>query len=105
MKVQATKAMTSELNKYFKQNGIPYAAQYETMTPAAFGWNVDIYTEQHEADILPASGKMRAIKILYPAEDYALPRYITTRELVRIFRKSNKTLAGFMGNLCDEIAI
>lgn len=105
MNVQVSKAMTNEINNYFKNNGIPYKAQYETMTPAAFGWNVDINTEQHEADFLPASGKMRAIKILYPEDFYACPRYVTTRELLRVFRKSNKTLAGFLGNLCDEIAI
>lgn len=105
MNVQVSKTMTNEINNYFKTNGIPYAAIYETMTPAAYGWNVDIYAEQHEDDFLPASGKMRAIKILYPGELYACPRYITSRELSQVFRKSNKTLAGFMRDLYDEIAI
>lgn len=104
MNVQASKTMTKAINEYFKQNGIPYAAIYETMSRAEYSWNVDIYTEQHEDDFLPASGKMRAIKIIYPANYYACPHYITTRELIKVFRKSNKTLAGFMRDLYGEIA-
>lgn len=104
MNVQVSKTMTNAINEYFKQNGIPYAAIYETMSRNAYALNVDMFDFNGD-DYLPQTDKMRAIKILYPVEDYALPRYITTRELVRVFRKSNKTLAGFMGNLCDEIAI
>lgn len=105
MKVQATKAMTSEINAYFKENGIPYEAIYETMSPAAYRWEVDINAEQHEDDFLPATGKMRAIKISYPENFYACPRYVTTRDLLKVFRKSDKTLGGFLHTLCGEIAV
>lgn len=103
MKVQATKKMTDEINKFFKEKKIPYEAVYETMSPAAYKWNVDTF-DDHDDDYLANTGKMRSIKILYPYEYYACPHYLTTRELVDIFRKSNKTLDGFMSCLFDEIA-
>ena len=59
----------------------------------------------NENDYLPASGEMRAIKIVYPSEYYAMPQYLTSAALVKIFRKTDKTFNGFMSAVLDEISI
>lgn len=105
MKVQATTTMTKELNKYFKANNIPFNAVYESMSENAYKWYVSTDIWDNEADYIPQSGKMRAIKIYYPDNYYATPRYLTSRDLVRVFRKSDKTFNGFMKDLYDDIAV
>lgn len=105
MKVLATKTMTKAINDFLKQSGERMRAVYETMSRRAFETNVDFDFWDNERDYLPASGEMRAIKIVYPSEYYALPRYLTSAALVKLYRRSNGTYKDFMREVLEEIAI
>lgn len=105
MKVQATKSMTRAINDYLKSKGEKMVAVYETMSREAYKIKVDFGIWSNENDYLPASGEMRAIKIVYPSEYYAMPQYLTSAALVKIFRKTDKTFNGFMSAVLDEISI
>lgn len=105
MKVQATKSMTRAINDYLKSKGEKIVAVYETMSREAYKIKVDFGIWGNESDYLPASGEMRAIKIVYPSECCAMPQYLTSRELVKIFRKSDETFDGFMDGVLNAISI
>lgn len=59
----------------------------------------------YEEDYDPKSGLYRVIEVRYPAEYYALPKYITTRDLVKAFRDSDRTYDGFMKAVWRTIEI
>lgn len=105
MKVLATKTMTREINKALHANGEKMRAEYVTMSRRAFSFYVDSDIWENERDYMPDTDEMRAIKILYPHEYYAMPQYLTSAELVRIFQKSDKTFDGFMDAVIESIQI
>ena len=104
MKVKVTKVMTSEINKYFKKNGIGYTAYFVEYTPNEYSIYVGS-TMCHEDDYDWTKNVMKAIKIAYPDSYYAMPRYLTSNDLYKLFRKCNKTLEGFMKELYSEVEI
>lgn len=101
MLVKATNPMTKLLNANLNQ----YVFRLEKFTPHQFKMFVDIDDYKHENDYNPASGKLQAIKVIYPGEFYALPRYLTTNDLIKAFRSSDKTIKGFLQAVKDEIEI
>lgn len=105
MKVAATSTMTREINKYLTEHGEKMRAVYLTITPRDYEINVDYDLLRNEIDYLPASGKMRVISIIYPPEFYAMPRHLTTIDIVKIFKRTDKTFNGLMQGIADEIAI
>ena len=57
-------------------------------------------------DCNQSTGLYNVIKIDYKWDCYALPRYLTTKELNRIFKTtSNKTAAGLIQALADALEI
>ena len=100
MLVKATKKMAKELSKHLP-NG--YSIQTEKMTPQKFRWYVDIDDYKHENDFDIATGLFNVIKVVYPYEFYAMPKYITTKDLHEIYKTCNKTWDGFVQNFLDEI--
>lgn len=66
---------------------------------------VNIDDWRHENDYNPATGKMQVIKVIYPGDYYSIPRYITTNDLLDAFRRSDKTMTGFLQAVKDEIEI
>ena len=101
MKVKATNPMTKLLN----ENLSAYLFRLEKFTPDQFKVFVDVDIWKNEADYNPTTGKMQAIKVIYPDEYYSMPRYLTTYDLVKIFRRSDKTMTGFIQAVKDEIEI
>lgn len=101
MLVKATNPMTKLLNA----NLSGYVFRLEKFTPDQFKMFVDVDIWKNEADYNAATGKMQAIKVIYPDEYYSMPRYLTTYELVKIFRSSDKTATGFLQAVKDEIEI
>ena len=97
--------MTKAINDYLKSKGEKMVAVYETMSREAYKIKVDFGIWGNENDYLPACDKMRAVKIVYPPEYYAMPQYLTSRELVKIFRKTDKTYNGFMDAVLDAISV
>jgi hypothetical protein len=63
----------------------------------------DIFANDIDYDM--RTGNMKAILVEYPIEYYAMPRYVTTRELQRIFRESDHSYDGFKRSLIDNIEI
>lgn len=103
MRVEASKTMTRELKKAITG----YEFCYIELNPDAYSWNVASIWD-NEIDLkYTKEGKpvFRAIKVIYPPEFYAMPYYLTTRELNKIFRNSNKTLEGFMNEVKAAIEI
>ena len=104
MNVQCTKAFTAALNKYLKAAGRPERAYYKEYTEREYRMQVDCMSDPG-ADYKPERGTIAAIMIYYPAEFYAVPRALSTRELNRIFRSSDKTADGLFAAILDEIEI
>lgn len=105
MRVQATKVMTNAINKYLQEHGEKMRAEYRTASPEHYKTYVDYDLWNNEGDYLPEQARMRYIQIIYPEHFYAMPGYLTTRELLKIFKKSDKTYNGFMDAVLEAISI
>lgn len=109
MKVRVTKVMAKHIAKVLKENGIKveevsvvktsertYALLIGTSALAAadeygdYDWENDTY---------------KVIRVVYPYEYYATPRYLTTEELVRICREAHNNIDMFNQGICNAIAI
>ena len=101
MLVKATNPMTKLLNANFPA----YTFRLEKFTLEQFKIFVDVDIFSHENDYNPTTNKIQAIKIIYPDQFYSLPRYITTNDLLKAFRRSDKTMTGFIQAIRDEIEI
>ena len=99
MKVKATKTM----RKFLADNIPEYSFRIEKMTVDEYKINVDFDVLKHTSDFNGET--MQAIKVIYPAEYYAIPAYITTWDLVNAFNNSDGTAAGFLRSVKNEIAI
>ena len=92
MKIKATKTLASVLNKNIKE----YQINLVKLNDKQFSYYVDIDIYNHDIDYDYTTNKFNVIEIIYPFEYYANNRYITTKELTKIFNKSDKTLNGFI---------
>lgn len=100
MRVQATKTMAREIKK---QTG--FSATLEKFSPERYEVIVDYDLLANEEDYNWGDRLFSAIRIDYPAEFYAIPRYLSTRDLRRIFRESDKTFNGFFEAVKNAIEI
>lgn len=101
MKVKATQPMTKLIKERFPTFGV----RLVKFTPDEYKTFVDYDVFRNEKDYNPRTGKLQAIRIDYPADCYAMPRYVTTKDLIRVFMASDRTLSGFISSLENEIAI
>lgn len=101
MKVAATKTMAKEIQK----NAVPgISISYIELSPDRYNFTVgDAF--YNDIDYIESKGKMRTIRVDYSPELYALPAYLTTKELNRIFTRSDKTYTGFFAALNEEIEV
>ena len=100
MKVKATKRMANEIQK---QTG--YLASLVKYTYDEFVRFVSIYPEREMRDYDIETGKFSAIRIDYPAEEYACPRYLTTSELANIYYGCDGSVNDFFRAVKDAIEI
>ena len=103
MKVKVSKTMLKEILKYLKNKGDKYngyGVYYTEMNENAYAYCVD-YNGRYanEIDYDYNKGVMKVLKITYPYDYYACDKYLTTRDLTRVFKNSDKTLLGFMKEL------
>ena len=103
MKVQATKVMADFLRKSIGKRD--FTISLEKMTERQFALRVSIETYRHTADYNAATGLFNVIKITYPSDFWAMPRYITTADLLYIFKHSNKTAEGFAKSFAEYVEI
>lgn len=89
MKIASTNPMVKMLNKALK--GSEYEGkmrfEYITVSPEVYRTQIDydLFGAEDYGDYNWNTGKIRAIKVSYPAEYYACPHFLTTKELVQIF--------------------
>ena len=107
MLVKATKTMVNEIKKAIKDDSTfkDYSITLEKFSDRQFRWYVDIDGYKHETDYNYKDNTFNVIKIEYPYNYYACNKYITTRDLVKIFRSSDKTLNGFINSFKEYIEI
>lgn len=103
MKVKATKVMADFLRKSTGKRD--FTISLEKMTERQFALCVSIETYRHTADYNPETCLFNVIKITYPPEYWAMPRYITTADLLNIFKHSNKTAEGFAKDFAEYVEI
>ena len=104
MKVAATKAMATYINKVAKKNNLKAQA-----VPVKAGWAEVGLEALYDADQygeLDADNRAKAIKILFPYEYYACPLYFTTASLNREFKSRRvKTEEELDAMIVDLISI
>lgn len=75
------------------------------MSVQSYEYNVDYNAIRNEIDYNPKTGNMQALLIEYDPNYYAMPKYLTTRDLTRIFRGTDKTASGFIKELTNILMI
>lgn len=107
MKVKVSKVFADFINKTAKCLGFQAQASVVTMSERAYRVNVstDIYAAEEHGDYDFVTGQAKAIRISYPDSYYAMPKYITTQELTREFRRrgvsTESELMQMVRNLCE----
>lgn len=101
MKVKISRVMASLLDKSIKDCKISFVQ----MSSDSYRRYVDTEIYNHDNDIDYKTGKYNAILVDYPPKYYAYPKYITTNDLVRVFRRSDKTIDGFIREFKEYIEI
>ena len=100
MIIQASKTMSHFLNDHLKDIG---SFSYVKMRPAAYNHMVNgaAWYENNNDLIFDNSGRefYRVIILEYPPEFYALPAYISSNDLLNVFKNSDKTAAGFINEM------
>lgn len=92
MKVKATKTMARVLSQNIKD----YKISLIKLDEGQFARYVDIDAFNHEVDFDHKNQKYNVIVVEYPLNYYATVKYITTKDLSKLFNKSDKTLNGFI---------
>lgn len=103
MKVKVTKTMTKFLQQQLKSEKL--LITHEKLNQNYYRVYVDYNLIDHIDDYNYDTQLFSVIRINYPAECYALCRYLTTRDLNRIFIRSDRSAAGFIAAVKDEILI
>lgn len=93
------------MRKFLSDNIPEYNFIIEKMSLDEYRIKVDYELIYHTDDLRSSDNKMQAIKVIYPADFYAIDRYLTTKDLVKIFNHSDKTADGFIKAVKDEIEI
>lgn len=107
MKIKTTKTLANFLSEKLKEHETTknYKLTHEKLTNLAFGFCVDFDTWKHTRDYDFATETFNVFKITYPHEYYANDLYLTTKDLNRIFDKSDKTANGFINAFINYIEI
>lgn len=103
MRVKATNVMAKFLSEKLKDMG--YEIYFTKMSERAYRLSVDIDYFEHDEDFDYKNEKYGVIVVEYPPEYYACNEYLTTKDLVKLFRDSDKTVDGFIANVKNEIEI
>ena len=101
MKVKATAVM----NKFLSESIPEYKFVLEKMPIDTYRAMVDINFLWHTDDWNAKTNLMQVIRVVYPADFYAVDNFLTTADLRKIFSDSDKTAAGFIKAVKSEIEI
>lgn len=106
MIVQVSKVMVKELNKQFKDRNWSFCKfDYREADLLTYRTHVNCFVMDSENDWIASKGKMKYIAVVYPDEYYSLPRYLTTNDILKCFRDSDRTFDGFVNEIKLEVEI
>ena len=101
MKVMVSNPMVKLLNDHI--SGVIFSLEkYSRETYERF---VDFDLFSNMNDYNSAKGIFKVIKVSYPTEYCAMPGYLTTRELNKIFTHSDHTMSGFIKSVKSQVEI
>lgn len=102
MKLKATKTLANELNKMIDNCNI-YGVR---MREREYALRVDFDTYKHDNDFDCKTNTFGVIVVEYPSNYYACNKYITTNDLVKIWKNTNdKTINGLAKAFCEFVEI
>lgn len=104
MLVKATKAMTDLLRKNLKLECVDLIKLCK-FSESEFTQLVDYNSYNHICDYSLTTEKFSVIKIIYKSENYANPTYLTTKDLLRCFERSDKSIDSFINAVANVVAI
>ena len=102
MKVKVTNVMAKLMGQLIAQ---AESVKVLKMTPEQYERMVDCDLFRNEDDFDFETRKFKVIRIEYKADLCALPYYVTTRDLVRLYRNGDKTYGGFCEDIKAEYAV
>ena len=105
MKIQVSKKMVTELNKAAKKARAPFKFYYSQCTPEEYAVcvNYDVWSNA-DYDFNGENGLMRFISVKYAPELYAVPQYLTTILLNKIFY-NGMNAAEYFNAVIDYVSI
>lgn len=103
MRLNTTKTFANFLQKEMRKKGLKYDITLEKLNEVQYAANVDCMSRTSAYDWL--TGLYSVLKITYPYNYYACPKYITKEELCKLWHKNGANLAGFLSGVYDYIAI
>ena len=101
MQVKPTHKMVSFLKKILDGCTVDLVE----LSPEQFKWYVDYNEFDHESDFNWETRTFKVIRVSYPDEYYACPKYLTTKDLQFCLKHSNKTLDSFLNEVKAFCAI
>ena len=101
MQVKPTKKMVDCLKKILTGCHVDLVK----LNPDQFRYCVDYNEFDHESDFDWETRTFKVIRIEYPWEYYACPKYLTTKDLLYCLKHSDKTFDGFMSEVKGFVAI
>lgn len=106
MIVKATKKMAMEIKKALKndENFMGYSVDFQNLSSSQFAWLVGSCWD-NEQDYNINTNTFNTICITYPYNYYANNKYLTSKDLLRVFKTCNKTFDGFINDLKSYIEI
>lgn len=104
MKVGTTKVMAKAL-KDLEGHDIIDEVRYVEMDDRNYRWYVNYTGGLYQTDYNEKTDMYKTIKIIYHPCCYAMPRYLTTDDLTRCFRNSDKTWDDFINEVWKEVEI
>jgi hypothetical protein len=106
MYIKVSKAMCKELNKNMKEASYCVSKiVYDEMSPQAYKSLVDSDLYSNEIDYNINTGRFKVLCVIYKDDCYCMDKYLTTRDLNRLFNDSDKSAEGFFNEVNNEIMI
>ena len=97
--------VSNPMKKLINDLSDSFKCELVKMSIKAYEYRVDYNALEHENDYNYETLQFKALRIAYKSEFYACDRYLTTNDLVRIFRNSDKTYEGFKSELLECLEI
>lgn len=106
MKVKVSKVFAKFINDTAKELGFKCEASVVTMSERGYRLNVGLdaaLDAEDNGDYDWAEDEYKVIRVAYPEEYYAMPRYLTTAELTKEFHSRRVTNADELKEMVRSI--